>query len=96
MADLREPGRGEDATAADVELDGHDLPPRLRDHRVALEGTGAALPREVNGGARERAADPRLRKPSRVTKQVTAQMLWSSLFSALPSQGTRMFSSRRA
>ena len=35
-----------------------DLLPGLRDHRVALEGTGAAFPREVDGGARERTADP--------------------------------------
>jgi hypothetical protein len=41
-----------------VELYGQDFLPRLRDHRVALKGTGAALPGEVNGGARERTADP--------------------------------------
>src|SRR5436309_3294714 len=55
--DLRKPGRGEDAAAPDVELDRHDLLPRLRDHRVGLEGTGAPLPREVDGPARKRTAD---------------------------------------
>ncbi len=32
--------------------------PGLGDHRVALEGAGAAFPGEVDGGARERTADP--------------------------------------
>lgn len=58
MTDLGEPGGGEDAAAADVELSPGDLLPGLRDHRVALEGTGAALTGEVDGGARERTADP--------------------------------------
>ena len=31
--------------------------PGLGDHRVALEGAGAAFAREVDGGARECAAD---------------------------------------
>jgi hypothetical protein len=35
-----------------------DLLSGLRDHRIALEGTGTALPGEVDGGARERTADP--------------------------------------
>ena len=34
-----------------------DFLPGLSDHRVALERTGAALPREIDGGARERTAD---------------------------------------
>src|SRR3990170_2677519 len=55
--DLGEPGGGEDAAAADVELSPGDLLAGLRDHRVALESTGAALPREVDSGARERVAD---------------------------------------
>src|SRR5205823_8356068 len=48
----------EDAAAADVELDRHDLLPGLGDHRIAVESTGAALPCEVDCGARERMADP--------------------------------------
>src|SRR3990172_1640704 len=55
--DLGEPCGGEDAAAADVGLSPGDLLPGLRDHRVALEGTGAALPREVDSGVRERTAD---------------------------------------
>ena len=35
-----------------------DVLPGLGDHRVALEGAGAALPGEVDGGAGERPADP--------------------------------------
>ena len=57
MTDLGEPGRLEDAAAADMELTPGDLLPGLRDHRVTLERTGAALPGEVDGGARERTAD---------------------------------------
>ena len=57
MADLGEPGVGEDAATADMELPPGDLLARLRDHRVALEGAGAAVPNEVDGCARERAAD---------------------------------------
>ncbi len=56
--DLGEAGGGEDAAAANMELSPDDLLPGLRDHRVALEGTGTALPGEVDGGARERTADP--------------------------------------
>src|ERR687891_1250103 len=48
-ADLGEPGGGEDAAAANVELSLGDLLPWPRDHRVALEGTGAALAGEVDG-----------------------------------------------
>jgi hypothetical protein len=44
--------------AADMELGPRDLLSRLRDHRVALERTGAPLPRDVEGGPRERTADP--------------------------------------
>jgi hypothetical protein len=51
--DLGEPGVGEAAAAADVELLHEELLP-LRDHRVALEGTGAVLLGVVDGGARER------------------------------------------
>src|ERR671919_2344634 len=57
-ADLGETGGGEDAAAAHVELSPGDLLPRLGEHRVALEGTGAALAGEVGGRACERAADP--------------------------------------
>src|SRR5262245_31285302 len=56
--DLGEAGGGEDAAAADVELAPGDLLPWLGEHRVALEGTGAALAGEVDGRAGERAADP--------------------------------------
>src|SRR5687767_6938595 len=58
MTDLGEAGGCEDAAAADVELarEGDRLP-GLGDHRVALERTGASLPREVDGGTRERVAD---------------------------------------
>src|SRR3990172_3497929 len=55
--DLGEAGGGEDAAAADMELSPGDLLAWLRAHRVALEGTGAALSREVAGGVRELAAD---------------------------------------
>ena len=55
--DLGEAGGGEDAAAADMELSPGDLLAWLRAHRVALEGTGAALSREVDGGVRELAAD---------------------------------------
>ena len=48
-ADLGEPGGGEDAAAANVDLSLGDLLPWPRDHRVALEGTGAALAGEVDG-----------------------------------------------
>jgi hypothetical protein len=57
-ADLGESGVDEDASAADVELTPDDVLPGLREHRVALEGTRAALASEVNGGAREGTADP--------------------------------------
>jgi hypothetical protein len=57
MTDLGEAGVREDAAAADVELAPGDLLPRLRDHRVALEGAGAALTGEVHGGSGERTAD---------------------------------------
>src|SRR5262249_32837464 len=57
VTDLGEAGGGEYAAAADMELSPRDLLPGLRDHRVALEGTGAPLPREVEGRARERIAD---------------------------------------
>jgi hypothetical protein len=57
-ADLGEPGGREDAAAADMELSQHDLLPGLREHRVALEGTRAAFPRELDGRARERTVDP--------------------------------------
>jgi hypothetical protein len=50
--DLGEPGSGEDAAAADIELSPRDLVAGARDHRIALESTGATLPREVDGGAR--------------------------------------------
>ncbi len=39
-----------------MELPPGDLLPGLRDHRIALESTGAALPREVDGSARDRTA----------------------------------------
>jgi hypothetical protein len=59
MTDLGEPGGGEDAAASDMELaQQRDGLPGLGDHRVALERTGAAFPREVDGGARECTADP--------------------------------------
>jgi hypothetical protein len=35
-----------------------DLLPGLPDHRVALERTSAAFPREVDSRARQRSADP--------------------------------------
>jgi hypothetical protein len=57
MTDLGEPGVGEDAAAADMELSPGDLLAGLRDHRVALEGAGAAVPGEVDDGARESTAD---------------------------------------
>src|SRR5207253_7635743 len=57
MTDLGEPGRLEAAAAADMELTPGDLLPGLGDHRVALERTGAALPGELDGGARERTTD---------------------------------------
>jgi hypothetical protein len=57
MADLGEPGVGENAAAADMELTPGDLLPGLRDHRVALERTGTPLTGEVDGSARERTAD---------------------------------------
>ena len=56
-AHLGEPGGGEDASAADVELSPDDLLPRLRDHRIAFDGTGTALPCEVDGRTRERTAE---------------------------------------
>ena len=52
MTYFGEAGGGEDAAAADVELSPGDLLPGLGDHRVAHEGTSAALPGEVDGGAR--------------------------------------------
>ncbi len=52
VSDLDEAGGREDAAAADMELSPGDLLPGLRDHRVALEGTGAAFSREIDGGAR--------------------------------------------
>ncbi len=57
MTDLVEARVGEDAATADMELASRDLLPGLRDHRVALEGSGAALSREVDGGARKRTTD---------------------------------------
>jgi hypothetical protein len=57
MTDLVEPGGGEDAAAADMELSPGDVLPGLRDHRVALERSRAALSREVDRGACKRAAD---------------------------------------
>src|SRR5712691_5606858 len=57
-ADLGESGVGENAATADMELAPGDLLPRLRDHRIALEGSSAAFPRKIDGGTRERAADP--------------------------------------
>jgi hypothetical protein len=54
---LGEAGGGEAAAAANVELLHEEVLP-LRDHRVALEGTRAAFTGEVDGGARERTADP--------------------------------------
>jgi hypothetical protein len=41
-----------------MELTPGDLLSGPRDHRLALEGTGAAFPSKVDGGARERTADP--------------------------------------
>ena len=58
MADLGEAGGGEDAAAADMQLSPGDLLPGLRDHRVALESTGAAFTREVDRRSHERVADP--------------------------------------
>ena len=51
-ADLSEPGGGEAAAAADVQLSPGDLLSGLGDHRVPLEGSGAASAGEVDGGAR--------------------------------------------
>src|SRR5262249_45186042 len=56
-ADLGKPGGGEDAAAADIELAPGDLLPSLRDHRIALEDAGAARPRVIDGGARQRVGD---------------------------------------
>jgi hypothetical protein len=39
-----------------MELPPRDLLAGLRDHRVALEGTGPVFAREVDGGPRERTA----------------------------------------
>jgi len=54
--DLGKPGSGKDAAAADMKLPPGDLLPGLRDHRIALESTGAASPREVGGSVRKRTA----------------------------------------
>ena len=56
-ADFGESGGGEDAAAADVELAPGDVLPRVREHRIALDGAGAASMRELHGGAREDTAD---------------------------------------
>jgi len=56
-ADLREPGGGEDADMADVQLAPWNILPTLGDHRIALEGMGSALAREVHGGACKRVAE---------------------------------------
>src|SRR5688572_13059677 len=58
MADLDEPGVGEDAAAADMQLAPGDLLAGLGDHRIGLERTSAALARERDGGGHERASDP--------------------------------------
>src|SRR5262249_49233747 len=63
MAGLGEPGGGEDAAAAHVELVPGDRLAGLRDHRVALERTGAATPGEVDGGPCERGADAPASEP---------------------------------
>ena len=55
MTDLGESGGGEDAAGADIELSKQNV---RRGHRIALDRTSAARPREVDGGARERTADP--------------------------------------
>src|SRR5207302_1870353 len=55
--DLPEPGRGEDAPAAHVQLAPGDLLPRLGDHRVPLERAGAALSREADRGGGKTAHD---------------------------------------
>src|SRR5687768_14526349 len=86
---LGEPGGGKDAAAADAQLVPGDLLPGLRDHRVALEGPSAALPRESTAARASARLIPRRRKPARVTKQVTAQTLSSVLSSARPAHGTR-------
>ena len=56
-ADLAEARIGKDAAAADVELSQEPSLRGLVDHRVALDGAGAALAREVDCGACERTAD---------------------------------------
>ena len=62
-ADLREPGHGEDAYVADVELALGNVLPGLGDHRVTLERAGTALAREVHRGARKRVADAAATEP---------------------------------
>src|SRR5512145_1420166 len=58
MAHLGEPGGFEDASGADVDLAPGDVLPGRREDRIALERTGAAVPREIDGRPRERVADP--------------------------------------
>ena len=95
MSDLGETGGGEDAAAADVELDRHDVVSGFGDHRIALDRARAAFACEVDSGARQLTLIPRRRKPARVTKHVTAQTPSSVLSSARSAQGTRVLSSNR-
>src|SRR6266496_4354326 len=53
-ADLGEPSGDEDAAAADIQLAPGDLLSRMGDHRVALDGAGAALACEVDCSRGER------------------------------------------
>src|SRR6476659_7664574 len=55
--DLEETGVGEGITAADIEFTPGELLSGQRDHRVALDGAGAAFAREVDGRPGEYAAD---------------------------------------
>src|SRR4029079_14965277 len=63
VADLPEPGIGEDAAGADVVLAPRDLLPRFRQHRVGLEGSRATLSREVDRGPGQGACDTATAKP---------------------------------
>src|SRR5690606_16839845 len=53
---------GEDAAAADVQFAPAELLARLVHQRVPLDCSGAAITREVDGGAGERSADTPLAK----------------------------------
>ena len=65
------------------------------DHRVALEGTGAAFPGEVDGGARERTADAAASETRAGDEAGHGPDAGVGLSSARPTQGTRVLRSRR-